>query len=84
MSQQPAKRNFSRRKALAGIGASGVVLAQYATKALAQETPTETEESDVGATLVRYPTANALKAPPALQEGALVETAGFHVPGDGG
>lgn len=84
MSQQPAKRNLSRRKALAGIGASGVVLAQYATRALAQEPPTPTEITDADATLVRYPIVNALKTQPAPQEGELAETAGFHVPGDGG
>ncbi|MHC4404365.1 MAG: hypothetical protein ACYTG0_32320 [Planctomycetota bacterium] len=84
MSQQSTQRTVSRRKALAGIGASGVLFAQYSTRALAQETATHTERAASNASLTRYPVVSALKALPDLQEGDFVETAGFHVPGDGG
>lgn len=84
MSEQPTQRNFSRRKALAGIGASGLVLAQYTTKALAQETPGQTKTIAPGANLTHCPVVSALKSQPTFREGEVVETAGFHVPGDGG
>lgn len=84
MSQQPTHRNLSRRKALAGIGASGVVLAQYATRALAQDTATHTEDAALHGSITRYSTVSALKSQPTFPEGQVVETAGFHVPGDGG
>ena len=84
MSQQPTQRNLSRRKALAGIGAGGVVLAQYPTSALGQEPPTHPDKGASDATLTCYASLHALKSRSTFQEGELVETAGFHVPGDGG
>ncbi len=84
MFQQPAKRNFTRRSALAGIGASGAVLAGYAGRALAAETSAVIDESGPAACVARYSTVGELKASPALRDGTLVDTAGFHAPGDGG
>ena len=84
MSQQPTNRNLSRRKALAGIGASGVVLAQYARRALAQDTAALTEEITSHASVARYAVVQVLKSQPTLQEREFVETVGFHIPGDGG
>ena len=81
MSEQPTQRNFSRRKALAGIGASGVVLAQYTTRALAQEASMQTDQN---INLTRYPTVQAMKAQLTPQEGEWAETAGFYTPGDSG
>lgn len=77
-------RNLSRRKALAGIGATGLILAQGTSKALGQGEMTDTERIAVNAVLVHYPIVSALKSQTTLQEGNLVETSGFHVPGDGG
>ncbi|MDP6038485.1 MAG: hypothetical protein QGG64_08040, partial [Candidatus Latescibacteria bacterium] len=71
MSEQPTQRNFSRRKALAGIGASGVVLAQYTTRALAQEASMQTDQN---INLTRYPTVQAMKAQLTPQEGEWAET----------
>ncbi len=84
MSRQPIQRNLSRRKALAGIGASGLAVAGYTTNVLAQETRTLAEKDSLDRNLRRCATVNALKSQAALQAGELVETTGFHAPGDGG
>jgi hypothetical protein len=84
MNEHPREPNLSRRRALAGIGAGGVVLAQFTSAALAQESsaPTETNASNIR--LTRCPTVQGLKERTDLTEGEWVETAGFHGPGDGG
>ena len=74
MSKQPNK--LSRRKALAGIGISGIVLTQHA---LSQETPVNTTN-----TITRYATVQAMKSATEIREGEWAETAGFYTPGDGG
>jgi hypothetical protein len=84
MSHQPTQRNLSRRKALAGIGVGGLILAQGTTTALAQEKPADTNDPAVTANLARFHVVSALKSHLAFQEGELVETTGFHMPGDGG
>ena len=84
MPEQPTQRIFSRRKVLAGIGATGVALAQFAPRVLAQENPRQTAASASDASLTHYATVQALRSQRKLREGELAETAGFHVPGDGG
>jgi len=61
-----------------------VSLAVCSTGILAQELsmPRKAGASDV--TVTRYVSAQSLKSCPSLRDGAVVETAGFHVPGDGG
>jgi hypothetical protein len=69
---------------LAGIGAGGVVAAQYAARALAQNAPASADPATAAARLTRYSTVKALKSAPALAENELAETLNFHRPGDGG
>jgi len=68
---------------LAGIGAGGVVVAQYAAKALAQDAPALPNQIAPDAKLTRFSTVNSLKSATALAENELAETMGFHRPGDG-
>ncbi len=84
MSHEPTRRIFSRRKALAGIGAGGVVLAKFAGRAMGREPGAEVNSGDLGASLTRYPVVDSLRSRAALNEGELVETTGFYTPGDGG
>ncbi len=76
MSKQPNK--LSRRKAIAGIGISGIVLTQ---RALSQEIAVNTTNN---ATITRYATIQAMKSSSETREGDWVETVGFYTPGDGG
>ena len=84
MSEQTTPRIFSRRKVLAGIGATGVALVQFAPQVFAQENPRQAAGSASDAKLTHYATVQALRSQRKLREGELAETAGFHVPGDGG
>ena len=84
MSQPTTQRYLSRRKALAGIGAGGLVLAEGVSRTLAQEEPTDEKCRTVDAVYARYPVVSAVKSQSTFQEGELVETSGFHTPGDGG
>ena len=80
MSEQPKSSKVSRRKALAGIGLSGVALAKYATTALAQENPMNAKNI----TITHHATVQTLKAQHELKAGHWAETTGFYEPGDGG
>jgi hypothetical protein len=75
------KKDITGCKTLVLISAISFTLAAHTTGILAQEAPKE-RASDV--TVTRYATAQLLSSLPSLDEGALVETAGFYVPGDGG
>ena len=75
------KKGITECKALVLIGTISFILAAHTTGILAQEAPTE-RASDV--TVTCYATAQLLSSLPSLEEGMLVETAGFYVPGDGG
>jgi len=66
------------------IGAMSFTLVVHTTGILAQEVPVTSKGSATNVTVLRYATAQLLKSLPSLDEGALVETAGFYVPGDGG
>ena len=79
-----AHRDAKPGAALVPIGATALLLAQYAMVALAQEVPMPPETPNANVTFARYATIQALKSQADLQDGGLVETAGFHVPGDGG
>ena len=72
------QNHMSRRKAMAGIGASGIVLAHHSARALAEETEMQATEN---IRLTRYPTVRAMKAG---DGDSFAETAGFYAPGDGG
>ena len=52
MSQQPTQRKFSRRKALAGIGASGLIFAPHTAEAAFQETPAPAQSKPLDADLI--------------------------------
>jgi hypothetical protein len=79
MSNQPDSPRLSRRDALAGLGAAGVVLAHAKTPSLAQETAVQAQTSPA-----RYLSVPILKAQATQPEGAWLETCGFYAPGDGG
>ncbi len=83
MSQEPTHRICSRRKALAGMGTGGVLLAQFARTTLAQEAP---DNAAIAAPreVLSCSTTDALKSWNTPAVGELVKTAGFHQPGDGG
>ena len=83
MSDQPTYHNLSRRKALAGIGTGGVVFAQSARSSLAQAPSAHTENVPHG-NIASYSAISAMKSKGTLQVGEVVQTAGFHTPGDGG
>ncbi len=74
------KKGITKCKALVLIVTISFTLAMHAIRVSAHESPKE-RASDV--TVTRYATAQLLSLLPSLDEGALVETAGFHVPGDG-
>ena len=84
MPHRPPQRSLTRRSMLAGIGAGGLAATQYAARALAEGAPASAAGIAADARLTHYPAAGALKSALGLQEGALVQTAGFHRPGDGG
>ena len=84
MSQQPSGRRLSRRSMLAGIGTGGVAASHFAARALADGAAAPGGRIAPDAPLTRYPTVNALQSAPAIAEGELAETLGFHRPGDGG
>ncbi len=78
MAEDPSPGRMSRRRALAGLSASGVLLTP-AARALAQES---TMPNDT--TCYRHLTAAALTAAPNARAGDWAETLGFRMPGDGG
>ncbi len=80
MSENPPPSPVSRRKAVVGLGLGGTALAQYSASGLAQEKP----PNETPKTVAHYVTTAALISQSAPREGAWVETAGFHTPGDGG
>ena len=84
MPQPPTGRRLSRRSMLAGIGTGGVAASHFAARALADGAPAPGGGIAPDAPLTRYPTVNALQSAPAIKEGELAETLGFHRPGDGG
>lgn len=69
---------------MAGIGASGVLLAQHTAKTLAQSAAANTAGAATDSILVQQPSVNSLMAQSRIDEGQFVVTAGFQVPGDGG
>jgi hypothetical protein len=78
------KKGVTERKALALIGMIGFILATHPTRMPAREARVAARERASDVTFARYATAQLLSSLPSLEEGALVETAGFYVPGDGG
>ena len=78
-SAESSAGRMSRRRALAGLSAGSVLLAQPAARALAQESRMPDD-----ATCSRHLTIAALKEAAGLSAGDWVETVGFHVPRDGG
>ncbi|MHC4435078.1 MAG: hypothetical protein ACYTBS_24855, partial [Planctomycetota bacterium] len=78
------KKGITECKVLVFIATISLVLAVHTTGILAQGIPTTVKGRAPDVTVTRYATAQSLKSLPNLAEGALAETAGFHVPGDGG
>lgn len=75
-----SQNHMSRRKAMVGIGAGGIVLAHHSARALVEETEMQATEN---IRLTRYPTVQAMKSQ-AGDGDSFAETAGFYAPGDGG
>jgi len=71
-------------KPLVLISVICVALAVHSTGVLAQGLPVAPKARASDVTVTRYATAQSLRSLPTLHDGAVVETAGFHVPGDGG
>jgi len=71
-------------KPLVLISVICVALAVHSTGVRAQGLPVAPKARASDVTVTRYATAQSLRSLPSLHDGAVVETAGFHVPGDGG
>ncbi len=72
------------RRMLCLIGVIALLLALSITIVCAQEAPMAPQTPNPDAALVRHTTVTSMKAWPDPQEGAVVQTLGFHAPGDGG
>ena len=81
MTDHPKLGRLTRRGAIASIGAAGMALVHSTSRTMAQE-----GEGDMAAqeSPVRYLTVAIMEAQAGQGEGAWLETAGFHAPGDGG
>lgn len=66
------------------IGLSALLLAMSLNTICAQEAPMAPQPPAPDAALFHHPTVSSMKAWPDPQEGSLVQTLGFHTPGDGG
>ena len=84
MTEYNIKKSITEYKALVLVGTISFVLAVNPVEILARENPTAPKERVSNARVTRYATAQLLNSLTNLEEGALVETAGFYVPGDGG
>ena len=78
------KKHTAECKTRGVIGMIGLALVLHATGILAQEVQVAAKERASDTTVTRYATAQLLISVSSLDEGSLVETAGFHVAGDGG
>ncbi len=74
----------SRRKALAGIGASGLVLSRTTPAVSDEARSNQRNPPQANGDVLRFPDARSLKSSGGVGEGTLAETLGFHAPGDGG
>jgi len=78
------KKDITEYKMLVLAGTISLTLAANAITVLAREAATDPKGRASDAVVTRYATAQLLSSLAGLDEGALVETAGFHVPGDAG
>ena len=78
------KKVIAEYRAPALIGTISLLVTVSTIGVLARGASTIPGERSSGATVTRYATAQLLSSLASLDEGALVETAGFYVPGDGG
>ena len=78
------KKGITQSNTLVLIGVIGLTLTMHTVGIRAREARVAAKDGISDATVVRYATAQLLSSLPDLDEGALVETAGFYVPGDGG
>lgn len=79
MSDETTPGRISRRRALAGLGAGGVLMTGTAAQAL-----TEEERMSDNGTCSRHLTVAGLTESTGLQVGDWAETMGYYAPGDGG
>ena len=84
MTRCDLKTGITECRTLVLIGMIGLILAAPTRAVLAREAPKPAKERASDVTFARYATAQLLSSLPSLEEGALVETAGFYAPGDGG
>lgn len=81
------KKDMTEGKTLIVIGMVSLALAGHSERIWAQEVPPVPRERTSDSAVFHYAAASALgglSSLASLDEGALVETAGFYVPGDGG
>ena len=78
------KKGAMERRTLVLIGMISFIFVANTRLILAQEAPIAPKQNASDITVTCYATAQLLRSLPDLKEGALVETAGFYTPGDGG
>ncbi|MHC4326514.1 MAG: hypothetical protein ACYSWW_00150 [Planctomycetota bacterium] len=84
MAKYNVEKGITEYKVLVLVGTISFTFAMRTIGILAQEIPTVPTERVSDFTVTRCATVQLLNSLASLKEGALVETAGFYVPGDGG
>jgi hypothetical protein len=84
MNEYNIKKGITELKTLVLTGMISFALVVHTVGVLARENPMATKDQVLNARVTRYATAQLRNSLTNLEEGALVETTGFYVPGDGG
>jgi hypothetical protein len=84
MPDSSSHSQLSRRKVLAGIGATGVALTQAASFACAANRLPEDDPVQPEVDVLRCRNVETLRLLTGVSAGAFIETLGFYAPGDGG
>ena len=84
MPDSPSHPKVSRRRALAGIGVSSLVLSRTTPPVPAEARSTEQSLPQAKSDVLQLPDVESLKSSRGVGEGTLAATLGFHAPGDGG
>jgi len=84
MTEYNIKKSVTELKTLVLISTISYILGVHTLAIYAQETPISQKEHISNAKVTCYATTQLLSSLTNLEEGALVKTAGFYAPGDGG
>jgi len=84
VTKRNVKKGGTECKLLFLIGSMSLTLAMHTTGILARETPIAPKKRTSDTIVTRYATAQLLGTLSSLEEGEIVDTAGFYAPGDGG